>query len=126
MTDHTSSHQKLYLSLAFTFGVLLTLGFKDFYPDLERRFRRRDAPLHEAPTHTRRVALDTDQVSLEDHTDSDDASDLPAANSHEDIVDGIEGCIGNTPLIRLKGLSEATGCEILAKAEVRVFAHCID
>lgn len=27
------------------------------------------------------------------------------------------GCIGNTPLIRIKSLSEATGCEILAKAE---------
>lgn len=34
------------------------------------------------------------------------------------IVDGIEGCIGNTPLLRIKSLSEATGCEILGKAEV--------
>lgn len=37
----------------------------------------------------------------------------------EDIRDGIEDCIGNTPLIRIKSLSEATGCEILGKAEVR-------
>lgn len=35
-----------------------------------------------------------------------------------DIKNGIEGTIGNTPLIRIKSLSEATGCEILAKAEV--------
>jgi cysteine synthase A len=34
-----------------------------------------------------------------------------------DIKEGIEGCIGNTPLIKIKSLSEATGCEILAKAE---------
>lgn len=34
------------------------------------------------------------------------------------IVDGIEGCIGNTPLFRIKSLSDATGCEILGKAEV--------
>jgi len=34
-----------------------------------------------------------------------------------DIRDGLLGTIGNTPLIRLKGPSEATGCEILAKAE---------
>ena len=34
------------------------------------------------------------------------------------IVDGIEGTIGNTPLIRIKSLSKATGCEILGKAEV--------
>ena len=32
-------------------------------------------------------------------------------------VDGFVGAIGNTPLIRLKGLSEETGCEILGKAE---------
>ncbi|CAM9430599.1 unnamed protein product, partial [Discosporangium mesarthrocarpum] len=30
---------------------------------------------------------------------------------------GYEGLIGNTPIIRLRSLSEATGCEILAKAE---------
>jgi cysteine synthase A len=34
-----------------------------------------------------------------------------------DICDGFVGTIGNTPLIRLKGPSEATGCEILGKAE---------
>lgn len=34
------------------------------------------------------------------------------------IKEGIEGCIGNTPLIKIKSLSEFTGCEILAKAEV--------
>ncbi len=32
-------------------------------------------------------------------------------------VDGFIGAIGNTPLIRLKGLSEETGCAILGKAE---------
>ena len=32
-------------------------------------------------------------------------------------VDGFVGAIGNTPLIRLKTLSEETGCEILGKAE---------
>src|ERR1700753_4497525 len=33
------------------------------------------------------------------------------------ISDGIAGSIGNTPLIRLRGVSEETGCEILGKAE---------
>ena len=33
------------------------------------------------------------------------------------IRDGLVGAIGNTPLIRLRGPSEATGCEILGKAE---------
>jgi hypothetical protein len=36
----------------------------------------------------------------------------------EDIVDGIEGLIGSTKLVRIRSLSLATGCEILAKAEV--------
>jgi cysteine synthase A len=34
------------------------------------------------------------------------------------LKEGIEGCIGDTPLIKIKSLSEYTGCEILAKAEV--------
>ncbi len=33
------------------------------------------------------------------------------------IRDGFVGTIGNTPLIRLRAASEATGCEILGKAE---------
>ena len=34
-----------------------------------------------------------------------------------EIRDGFVGTIGNTPLIRLRGPSEATGCEVLGKAE---------
>ncbi len=34
-----------------------------------------------------------------------------------DIKNGFEEAVGNTPLIRLKGPSETTGCEILGKAE---------
>jgi cysteine synthase A len=37
--------------------------------------------------------------------------------SGSSIVDGFTGAIGNTPLIRLRHLSAATGCEILGKAE---------
>lgn len=33
------------------------------------------------------------------------------------IVDGFEGAVGHTPLIRLRRASEFTGCEILGKAE---------
>jgi cysteine synthase len=34
-----------------------------------------------------------------------------------EIRDGFTGAVGNTPLIRLRGPSELTGCEILGKAE---------
>ena len=33
------------------------------------------------------------------------------------ITQGFAGSVGNTPLIRLRGVSEETGCEILGKAE---------
>src|SRR5436305_14827630 len=31
----------------------------------------------------------------------------------EEIVEGLEGLVGNTPLMKIKSLSKATGCEIL-------------
>ena len=34
-----------------------------------------------------------------------------------DIKRGFVATVGNTPLIRLNALSDATGCEILGKAE---------
>jgi cysteine synthase A len=36
---------------------------------------------------------------------------------HQEIRDGFSATIGNTPLIRLRRASDATGCEILGKAE---------
>lgn len=38
-------------------------------------------------------------------------------NELKEGTEGVLGCIGNTPLIKIRSLSEATGCEILAKAE---------
>ncbi|ORY89706.1 tryptophan synthase beta subunit-like PLP-dependent enzyme, partial [Leucosporidium creatinivorum] len=35
----------------------------------------------------------------------------------EEIVDGVEGLIGNTPLVRINSLSDLTGVEILGKCE---------
>lgn len=45
-------------------------------------------------------------------------SSLAKGEGVGDIKEGIEGCIGDTPLIRIKSLSEYTGCDILVKAEV--------
>ncbi|CAK7203445.1 Cysteine synthase 1 [Sporothrix eucalyptigena] len=38
-------------------------------------------------------------------------------SASQGVVDGFVGAIGNTPLVRLRHLSEQTGCEILGKAE---------
>ena len=98
---------KLYATAAFVAGILVTLGFKDFYPELELRFWKRRASnrtLAGARLH------DHDQIDLEDH-EQDDRSFIK-------IPEGIEASIGNTPLFKIKSLSEETGCNILAKAEV--------
>jgi cysteine synthase len=36
----------------------------------------------------------------------------------QQVQDGVLGCIGNTPMLVIKSLSDATGCRILAKAEL--------
>ncbi|TCZ57150.1 cysteine synthase A [Roseicella aquatilis] len=41
----------------------------------------------------------------------------PATSTRPHVVDGLAGAIGDTPLIRLRRASAATGCEILGKAE---------
>jgi cysteine synthase A len=103
---------KLYLGLSFVAGILITLGFKDVYPDLERRYhqRRRRFSTTLNPGASAKVGQ---KVALKDNTDHP-TSLLPDV----EIPEGIEGCIGNTPLFKIKSLSDATGCEILAKAEV--------
>lgn len=51
-------------------------------------------------------------------------SSLAKGEGAGDIKEGIEGCIGDTPLIRIKSLSEYTGCDILVKAEVCLPVCC--
>jgi len=106
------SRLRLYVAGAFMLGVALTLGYKDVYPDLERRFRQ---GRRRASTYVEsKVAFSLNQeVVLKDNS-----QDLTSSLPDGEIREGIEGCIGNTPLLKIKSLSQATGCEILAKAEV--------
>jgi cysteine synthase A len=109
---------KLYLGLSFVAGILITLGFKDVYPDLERRYRQR-LRRFSTTLNPAAIAKVGQRVSLKDNTDRP-TNALPEV----EIPEGIEGCIGNTPLFKIKSLSEATGCEILAKAEVFLSVNC--
>ncbi|KAF2224235.1 tryptophan synthase beta subunit-like PLP-dependent enzyme [Elsinoe ampelina] len=105
---------RLYIGLAFAGGILITLGYKDLYPDLERRFRASNR------WRSRRqslIATSKDEIRLEDHSDRDPDSPSPTAAREYEIKEGIEGTIGNTPMIRIMSLSDYTGCDILAKAE---------
>ena len=105
-----NDHSHVYLgTAAFVAGILLTVGFKDLvYPALEQRLQQYQS--HDDESRRRRES----QMM----PDSLVARPGPPA-----IVDGVEGCIGNTPLFRIKSLSEETGCEILGKAEVFPFIH---
>lgn len=113
--DIQNNHFRLWIAGAFITGILLTLGYKDIYPDLERRYRaaRQRKPRKLDKRSSLWSLRSVHKVELKDNTE------LPGSNvaAEEQIQEGIEGCIGNTPLIRIKSLSEATGCEILAKAE---------
>jgi len=111
MSDHPKAYGTAAVAVAFVAGVLLTLGFKDFYPDLERRYQR--GLRTSSSVGSRPASIRLPPVKLEDRTRSQSISGplIPP------VPEGIEGCIGNTPLFKIKSLSEATGCTILAKAE---------
>lgn len=115
LRDHPKAYGTAALTVAFVAGALVTLGFKDLYPDLERRYQqqRKRRGRRSSATESRRGSLYFAPVQLEDH-ESDQGSSVEITPG---IVDGIEGCIGNTPLVKIRSLSEATGRTILAKAE---------
>lgn len=102
MTDRS----QVYTGAAFVAGVLLALGFRDLYPELKQRLLQK-------------------QQDKAQHSQERGSEDSPAAArlGPPAIVNGIEGCIGNTPLLRIKSLSDETGCEILAKAEACLISH---
>lgn len=105
----------LYAATAFAAGVLVCLALKDLYPDLQRRYERRFGRRRTTNKTLAGAGLndEDDQIGLVDHTGAGNTSNVIAP-----IPEGIEACIGNTPLIKIKSLSEWTGCELLAKAEV--------
>ncbi|KAI2616023.1 PALP-domain-containing protein [Hypoxylon sp. NC1633] len=114
LSDHPRAYGTAAVAIAFVAGVLVTLGFKDLYPDLERRFQQRG---HKTP-RTRRSSIFWSPVELEDHEATSGTAPGRAHVPRDDgISDGIEGCIGRTPLIKIASLSAATGRIILAKAE---------
>ncbi|KLJ10137.1 cysteine synthase A [Blastomyces silverae] len=111
MTDNP----RLYIPAAFLAGALLVLGIRDVYPYLERHYQQRRRKGRKN-TQNEQHAFEGIEIKNGD-TIGDMNCGLRCNPGPPPIVDGIEGCIGNTPLFRIKSLSEATGCEILAKAE---------
>ncbi|KAF1944147.1 PALP-domain-containing protein [Clathrospora elynae] len=91
-----SDHSRYYVLGAFLLGVALTTLLKRQQKLVSDLLKIED--------------LDTFKKRLVDI----DSSLVKRAGN---IKEGVEGCIGDTPLIRIKSLSEYTGCDILAKAE---------
>lgn len=85
------------LVIAFVSGVLLTFGYKDLYPELEARYshrkRQRRFSTENSTTKQKPVLLDD--------AESDVKIDENGTSLLRDVKEGIEGCIGNTPLIRI-------------------------
>jgi cysteine synthase A len=109
MPDRT----RYYAIGAFLLGVALTAEYKKQSSNLEERPENDD--LNRQRQLVARFAKLNGLDTLEESwRELENLLEKGAGG----IKEGIEGCIGDTPLIKIKSLSEYTGCEILAKAEV--------
>lgn len=111
-----SDHSRYYITGAFVLGAVVALGFQNI--------RQRDQDAVFANQSRKRRETISKQLKLNDLDIRDQNQEnfgLTLKNGPGSIKEGIEGCIGDTPLIKIKSLSEATGCEILAKAEVNPY-----
>lgn len=113
MPDYT----RYYILGAFLLGVAATTAYQDRTAKqdpsdeaTEKLFKQQRKLLSEFARISDLVVLKKSLVEFE--------SSLRTGAG--EIKEGIEGCIGNTPLIKIKSLSEYTGCEILVKAEVEL------
>jgi cysteine synthase len=110
--------QYRYYSLgAFLLGVVLTTAYNE--RSLYSQERADDANANQRRNSVTGFPAKNDLDSRKTNT----AEGLHKKNFGY-MKEGIEGCIGDTPLIKIKSLSEYTGCEILAKAEV-IWNDCV-
>ncbi|KAK6541123.1 hypothetical protein TWF694_008496 [Orbilia ellipsospora] len=117
----------LIATLSFTAGIALTLTLQRLTTTPKRQSHRRRGSIDEDgdndwryETYSRRSSFVP--IALQNLLSTSSIptlSSLPTILAHdkEDIKNGLEGCIGNTPLVRIRSLSEYLGCEVLAKAE---------
>ncbi|KAK3811187.1 MAG: cysteine synthase [Benniella sp.] len=102
MLESISDRNK-HIAIGAALGVFFTLSTTAIVLASKGRLFTDDA--HRRKTH-----------SLSKKSDQQDSS-VAEAGKGNTICDGVAGLIGNTPMMRIKSLSDATGCGILAKAE---------
>lgn len=109
-----SDYSKFYVFGAFLLGVTLTAAFNKQSASERPDDANSKKLLKQQQKLVSRFAKINDLDTLKKSLVEIETSLEKGAGS---IKEGIEGCIGGTPLIKIKSLSEYTGCEILAKAE---------
>lgn len=114
-----SDHSRYYITGAFVLGAVVALGIQNLRAPGESA-----ASGHPLGQQSRVNSTNTNSNRRNHIKTSSLNANVGGGEIAADIKEGIEGCIGNTPLIKIKSLSEATGCEILAKAEV--YNDCVD
>jgi cysteine synthase A len=114
-TSAMSSRSRYYIVGAFLLGVALTTAYN------------KKSSSEASDNGSAKLLLKQQQDLLSKISKCNDLETLKkslagiensAAEGEGNIREGIEGCIGNTPLFKIKSLSEYTGCDILVKAEV--------
>ncbi|KAF8712176.1 PALP protein, partial [Rhizoctonia solani] len=83
------------ITIGVAFGIALSISFTSISTYIERRRR----------------------IEREKAEGARDYVPRPIELRSDEIVDGVVGLIGNTPLVRINSLSEALGVDILGKAE---------
>ncbi|KAG0198693.1 hypothetical protein BGX28_007884 [Mortierella sp. GBA30] len=107
MLDSLSDKNK-HIAIGAALGVFFTLSTTAIVL-ASKGFTSLDSRRHNSHANGRRRSSIGDSLSR--------MISLPKTEQENLICDGVAGLIGNTPMVRIKSLSEATGCEILAKAE---------
>jgi hypothetical protein len=98
-TSASLNYHRAYTLAAFVAGVALTIAVKQFYPQIEAQVRGEGSA--RASEHD---AIQPARINRNDENGVDKLT--------RDVKDGIEGCIGNTPLIRIVSLQAIPRLEI--------------
>ncbi|KAK6533064.1 hypothetical protein TWF281_007224 [Arthrobotrys megalospora] len=118
MSDYLPQKPLTLAALSFAAGIAITLSFQRLSSSSKCHPTSEGESKHNDPRRASFVPIALQNL-LTSGSLSSDAGGLPSFlhPDREDIKNGLEGCIGNTPLIRIRSLSEYLGCEVLAKAE---------
>jgi cysteine synthase A len=114
-TSKMPDYSRYYIAGAFLGGIALTVAYNRTSGNSLESNNTQDASRqqHKVLSRLSKINdLDTLKKTLVELESS-----LVKGGGAGDIKEGIEGCIGDTPLIKIKSLSKYTGCEILVKAE---------